>query len=903
MSASIPTRRRLRDMSQIRHALRTNTRPICLVGATPLHLLGLDRWVRGFSYVVARDPWDGAHPLVMAPSIGPPDDVRGGAQLNNWLLGHPQVRAHLAARAAPGVRPMLVMVDVDARTEQLCAELGYDLALPRAALRERLDSTLTATRLGIEAGAPSVPHVLCPVRDYAGLLAAAQAAGLGTDLVVRTASGDSGTTTFFVADESGWKAHEHEIAGPGGADQVVTVMRRTDARTLAVEAVLTRHGTLVGPVLAELTGDPRLTPYRGGWCGDELSPGAVPAALRARTVALVRRLGDRLAALGYLGAFGVDVLVDDAAGEVYLGELHPRISGASAITTVAVPAYADLPLFAFHLLEHLDVDYDLDVEELDARWCDLGDADEWGQLVISQTSPLVQLITRSAPTGHYEVDRCGRLRFGRVTQDWHDLQSDREAFYLPLHGAADTCRRGTELGVLVTKGRLQERTADGRLTLTPRALALVDAIRGRYAGVPLAMTSAATRPPADPHRVGQWRTGGDLRWTFTHTAQIFPTATIPRGRRSVALHRADVASLGVPPLERLLVRTPDGARRSVAQVMEATDTDGWMVARGRDVLLESYREGFGARTPHLLLSVSKSIVGAVAGILVGAGRLDPAAPVGAYVPQLRRGGYADASVRDVLDMRSGARFSEGYLDAASGVHLIEEALGWRPRQHLVGALGLRAFLSRLEADRPAGGSFRYRSCESDVLGWVCEAASGERFPRLAGRLLWARMGAEFDATIGVDHEGTGLFDGGIAARLGDIARFGLLLAGDGVAVDGERVLPAAWVRDTFTGGPDTRAAFAASPDSAVLPGGGYRNQCWLPYPGDDVLVCLGIHGQLLYVDRRTGVVGAKLSSWPAPQDQWKLLATLAAFRAIDDALCADARATSTNPPPRVRGPV
>ena len=55
---------------------------------------------------------------------------------------------------------------------------------------------------------------------------------------------------------------------------------------------------------------------------------------------------------------------------------------------------------------------------------------------------------------------------------------------------------------------------------------------------------------------------------------------------------------------------------------------------------------------------------------------------------------------------------------------------------------------------------------------------------------------------------------------------------------------------------------------------------WFPYPGDNVLLCLGIHGQMIYINRSAGVVAVKLSSWPLPQDATKLFPTIAAFDAI-----------------------
>ncbi|HSU37738.1 MAG TPA: biotin carboxylase, partial [Propionibacteriaceae bacterium] len=391
-----PGRRPLRNMSEVRHFFRTNEVPIYFVGATPFNLLGLDRWVRNFSYIAYYDGWDGAHPRVFTPKHKPYTEFESGEEINNWLLVNPEVRAHMARQQRPGVRPKVVMVFFDAETERICEELGYDLILPSAALREHLDSKLVTTRLGNDVGAGSVPNVLATVSEYADLVEVARGAGLGDDLVVQSAYGDSGKTTFFIEDESGWKKHRKDIIG-----QEVKVMRRINNRPIAVEAVLTSAGTVVGPFMTELTGHPSLTPYRGGWCGNEMFPEVLDDDLRAKAAQLVRRLGDRLGQEGYRGFFEVDVLVDTDTDEVYLGELNPRISGASAITNVTAGAYADIPLFAFHLLEFLDVDFDLDVDEINQRWSELAAVDQWSHMVIKETSPVVELLTASAPTGQY----------------------------------------------------------------------------------------------------------------------------------------------------------------------------------------------------------------------------------------------------------------------------------------------------------------------------------------------------------------------------------------------------------------------------------------------------------------------------------------------------------------------
>jgi hypothetical protein len=478
-SGSGQPRRRLKNISEVRHFFRTNDVPILFFGATPFNLLGLDRWVRNFSYITYYDAWDGAHPRVFTPSRKPYQEFESGEEINNWLLTNPEVRAHIKAATPRGVRPKVAMVFFDSETEQLCEELGYDLILPAASLREHLDSKIVTTQLGNEAGAPSVPNVLTRVDSWAGLRAAAEKADLGDELVVQTPYGDSGKTTFFISSEADWRKHSDDIVG-----QEIKVMRRINNRPVAVEAVLTRCGTVVGPFMSELIGYKNLTPSRGGWCGNEMFPEVLTGESRRIATQLVRRLGDRLAKEGYRGFFEVDVLVDTDTNDIYLGELNPRISGASSITNVTAGAYADVPLFLFHILEFMNVDFDLDVDEINERWEELASADVWSQMVMKETDDVVQRLTATPRTGQYFLDSTGALVFRRPALDWHQLQNESEAFFLRIYGPGDYRWKGADLGVLVTKGRLQV-DGTGKSSLTIRARHLIDSVRDEFAGTPI----------------------------------------------------------------------------------------------------------------------------------------------------------------------------------------------------------------------------------------------------------------------------------------------------------------------------------------------------------------------------------------------------------------------------------
>lgn len=463
--------RGLKGISEIRTFFRTNEQPIFFIGPTGFNLLGIDRWVRGFEYIVYYDSWDGAHPRVFAPTSKPYVEFNSSEEINNYLLRDAEVQRFIESRcSATGARPMVAMVFFDEETEQICDELDYELILPKDSLRRHLDSKIVTTRLGEEAGAPSVPNVLGRADSYAELSKLATKAGLGSDLVVQTPYGDSGKTTFFITSEAEWDRNSEDMIG-----QELKIMKRINNRAVAVEAVNTRHGTVVGPFMTDLTGYPELTPYRGGWCGNDLFPEALSEAHRSTAISHVRRLGDRLREEGYRGFFEVDVLVDLDSDEVYLGELNPRISGASSMTNVTAGAYADIPLFLFHLLEFMDIDYKIDVDEINERWRELAAVDVWAQLIMKEPVDSVERILAAPETGRYRLNEQGDLRFIGVTNDWHDVTHEDECFFMRVYGPGDYRFKGADLGILVTKGRMQ--TDEG---LTKRCRDYIEGIRSMY---------------------------------------------------------------------------------------------------------------------------------------------------------------------------------------------------------------------------------------------------------------------------------------------------------------------------------------------------------------------------------------------------------------------------------------
>ena len=185
-------------------------------------------------------------------------------------------------------------------------------------------------------------------------------------------------------------------------------------------------------------------------------------------------------------------------------------------------------------------------------------------------------------------------------------------------------------------------------------------------------------PPAGDDQVtlSNWQEAPYNRWAFSHLRELVPTQRV---RRAIGYPPALPADY--QPLGHLTVHRADGTEAPVDTVIADTYTDAVVVLHHGHVVMESYFGETEFDTPHLLMSTTKSIVGCVAGNLVSQGLLSPERLVTDYVPELLESGYANARVRDVLDMRSGVKFSEEYTDPEAEVRVVESNNG-RKRSRL-----------------------------------------------------------------------------------------------------------------------------------------------------------------------------------------------------------------------------
>ena len=374
-------------------------------------------------------------------------------------------------------------------------------------------------------------------------------------------------------------------------------------------------------------------------------------------------------------------------------------------------------------------------------------------------------------------------------------------------------------------------------------------------------------PPEGKDQVtlANWREAPFNSWSFHHVREIVPSAEIANDPDAVnplpSGPQADLAGLSFTD--------GDGRSWDSDRFLEASATDALVILKSGTLVHETYRNGMGPGSPHILMSVSKSMLGLLAGILVDGGLLDPDSPAVAAVPELGHTAYRGATIRHLLDMRAGIAFDEQYDTLPAHMAAYRKATGWNPADQGDPPVDLRSYFGTLTGtDGPHGRGFHYVSPNTDLLAWIFERLTGTRYADLFTDLMLRPLGAERPACITVDRLGAPRAAGGVCMTARDLARVGQMLV-DGGTANGRRVLSSAWIED-IAGAADTDAWNAGS-FAPLFPGitMHYRSK-WYVRHGEGshgpLLFGIGVHGQNLFVDCGRALVIAKFSSQARPLD-------------------------------------
>ncbi|WP_431310391.1 serine hydrolase domain-containing protein [Limnohabitans lacus] len=423
---------------------------------------------------------------------------------------------------------------------------------------------------------------------------------------------------------------------------------------------------------------------------------------------------------------------------------------------------------------------------------------------------------------------------------------------------------------------------------TVMGLSLTAAATGLLAQTPNLPTAAQTDPvtlgwmegsPPPADKVIRFADGSgykfpQTRWSFSNFRQLIPTTQVSRGMGAPApLPRAlrnDLDAVSFVPLGK---DTP----MTWAQAFDANYTDGVVVLHKGRIVYERYAGALRPEGQHISMSVTKSFFGTLGAMLVAEGKLDENAQVSRYVPELKDSAFGDATIRQVLDMRTGLKYSENYLDPNAEIWQHTRAGGVLPRPPgYQGPQTFYEFLQTVKKEGEHGGSFAYKTVNSDALGWVIRRATGQSIGQLLSDRIWSRLGMEQDAYFTVDSVGNEFAGGGLNAGLRDMARFGEMMRNQG-KFNGQQIIPASVVQDIAKGGDKSAFPQASFP---TLPGWSYRNMWWVSNNEHGAYSARGIHGQAIYIDPKAEMVIARFASHPMPNNPFNDPNSLPAYMAL-----------------------
>ena len=365
-----------------------------------------------------------------------------------------------------------------------------------------------------------------------------------------------------------------------------------------------------------------------------------------------------------------------------------------------------------------------------------------------------------------------------------------------------------------------------------------------------------------------------LRWTVCHIRELMPTTDVSRG-------------IGAPSklnyeLDKnidALTFTPTNSKRPMTwkQSLDANYTDGIMVMHHGKVVYERQNGCLNKLGNHAAMSMTKSMTGLLAEILVTEGKLDDKALVASIIPELKNSGFGDATVRQVMDMTTALDYSEDYADPNADIWQYSEAASPLPKpKGYSGPNGYFEYLQTVKKQGQHGAEFNYRTINSDALGWIISRTTGKAVNELLSERIWQKIGAEQSAYMTVDAKGTPFAGGGISAGLHDMARIGSLMLNKG-EINGERLFPAAVVDNIEAGG--DKNAFAKA-GYKQLTNGSYKSMWWLFNNPTPIYAARGVHGQTIYVDSAADMVIVRFASYPDASNSKIDPTSLPAYKAL-----------------------
>jgi CubicO group peptidase (beta-lactamase class C family) len=358
------------------------------------------------------------------------------------------------------------------------------------------------------------------------------------------------------------------------------------------------------------------------------------------------------------------------------------------------------------------------------------------------------------------------------------------------------------------------------------------------------------------------------QWSFRNIGAPLHILMVPR---SGNVHT--YSTLNKISVANTLVKDTAGNTQTFEGVFEDNNADGVIVLQNGNILYEKYWNGLTKDYQHIWFSMTKSLTSSAFGILVQGKNIDLSASPAQYIPELKGSAYERATVQDVLNMSTALGFAESYTDTANFFYKYYGSssgffytAGQDANPETATVLGNYDFLTKKanvnDSVKP-GYKFEYNSSNADVISWIISRLSGITYNEFIQENIWSKIGAEHDAYLTTDRSFIAAATGGMNTTLRDAALFGTLILNKG-RIDGKQILPAKWIDETLKLTPADKERYARNDVylKAKMPWVAYKNFWWILDENKGEFAALGIHGQVIYINRSASMVVAYFSSQP-----------------------------------------
>ena len=365
-----------------------------------------------------------------------------------------------------------------------------------------------------------------------------------------------------------------------------------------------------------------------------------------------------------------------------------------------------------------------------------------------------------------------------------------------------------------------------------------------------------------------------LRYSVCHMRQFMPTTEV---KASTDRHYKFKVKLDSNIDRVTFLPTNSSDMMTFKEALGVNYTDGLLILHKGKIVYEKY---FGALQPdgvHAAMSVSKTFTGTLGGLLVEEGLLDENKTGVDYVPELKDSAFGDATIRQILDMITGLKYSEDYSDPKAEIWAFSAAGNPFPKPSSYnGPNNYYDYLKTVEKDGNHGEAFGYKTINTDVMGWIISRVTGKSIPELLSERIWKPLGTHHDGYFQVDGAGIAFAGGGFSANMRDMAMFGEMVRNMG-KFNKKQILPEALIRDIMKGG--DKEAFSQSAYGS-LKGWSYRDMWWITHNEHGAFAARGVHGQTIYIDPKAEMVLVRFSSHPEAKNAKIDPTSLPAYHAV-----------------------